>query len=78
MITNHEKIEAIKLFLKYSLLFSIDSKTYILANIQNFSEDQIKVLGDLLIYEHNNREELDKTTATSFMNELGRVINSEN
>lgn len=72
-----QKIEGIRLFLKYSLLFSIDSKKYILSNLENFSDDQIKALGDILIYEHDNRESLDKETAISFMNELGRVINQD-
>lgn len=77
MNSKAEKIEAIKLFLKYSLLFSINSKSYILNNLENFSEEQIKTLGDILIYEHNNRDHLDKETAASFMNELGRVVNSD-
>lgn len=77
MNNKSEKIEAIKLFLKYSLLFSINSKSYILNNISKFNDPQLEALAELLIYEHDNRDGLDKITAVSFMNELGRVVNSD-
>jgi len=74
MFDRQRKISAIKILLAFSLLITEEEKSAIIDKLESFSDADLMVLGELLSYEHKNRDILDKATSISFLKELNRVI----
>ncbi len=64
------KIKALLNLLEFSFLFSRQTKEEIKNKINDFSDADIINLGTILAYEHKNRDSLDKSMATTFLDSL--------
>lgn len=75
-IDRKNKVDAIFMLLKYSLLIPQSQKTKIINDLPSFPDDVIDNLGAVLAYEHRNRDQLDEIFVKDFLKKLMELDSS--